>query len=89
MVMGFRVEFYMLDLDVLELDIYNVFLINYGIIMIFLWIILVVIGGFGNYFVFLMVGVRDMVFFNLNAIVFWLNFFVGVLLIVSLFLGGV
>src|ERR1700688_3886290 len=43
----------------------------HGTTMIFLWII-PVFSGFGNYFVPLMIGARDMAFPRINAFSFWL-----------------
>src|SRR5438132_4755931 len=43
----------------------------HGPSMIFLWII-PVFSGFGNYFVPLMIGARDMAFPRINAFAFWL-----------------
>ena len=50
---------------------YNQVFTMHGTTMIFLWIV-PVFAGFGNYFVSLMIGARDMAFPRLNAISFWL-----------------
>jgi cytochrome c oxidase subunit I len=50
---------------------YNQIFTMHGTTMIFLWII-PVWAGFGNYFVPLMIGARDMAFPRLNALSFWL-----------------
>jgi cytochrome c oxidase subunit 1 len=49
----------------------------HGTTMIFLFVV-PVMAGFGNYFVPLMIGARDMAFPRLNALSFWLLLFGGV-----------
>ncbi len=44
--------------------------------------------GFGNYFVPLMIGARDMAFPRVNAFSFWMTAFGGILLYASFFSGG-
>ncbi|MGH9687534.1 MAG: cytochrome c oxidase subunit I [Candidatus Acidiferrales bacterium] len=44
--------------------------------------------GFGNYFVPLMIGARDMAFPRLNAFSFWMTAFGGIFLYASFFSGG-
>src|SRR5438046_7725613 len=50
---------------------YNEIMTLHGTTMILLWII-PVFSGFGNYFVPLMIGARDMAFPRINAFSFWL-----------------
>jgi cytochrome c oxidase subunit I len=57
--------------DVLSPKLYNEIMTLHGTTMIFLWII-PVFSGFGNYFVPLMIGARDMAFPRINALSFWL-----------------
>ena len=49
---------------------YNEIMTLHGTTMIFLWII-PVFSGFGNYFVPLMIGARDMAFPKLNMMSYW------------------
>ena len=56
---------------------YNQLLTMHGTTMIFLFVV-PVMAGFGNYFVPLMIGARDMAFPRLNALSFWLLAFGGV-----------
>src|SRR5437660_1343556 len=57
--------------DFLTAKEYNQIMTLHGTTMIFLWII-PVFSGFGNYFVPLMIGARDMAFPRINAFSFWL-----------------
>ena len=63
---------------------YNELLTLHGTTMIFLFVV-PVMAGFGNYFVPLMIGARDMAFPRLNALSFWLLAFGGVVFYFSLF----
>ncbi len=63
---------------------YNGLVSLHGTTMIFLFVV-PVLAGFGNYFVPLMIGARDMAFPRLNALSFWLLLAGGLTFYVSLF----
>ena len=63
---------------------YNELLTLHGTTMVFLFVV-PVMAGFGNYFVPLMIGARDMAFPRLNALSFWLLLMGGLVFYATLF----
>src|SRR5947209_8786478 len=63
---------------------YNQLLTLHGTTMVFLFVV-PVMAGFGNYFLPLMIGARDMAFPRLNALSFWLLLLGGIVFYATLF----
>jgi cytochrome c oxidase subunit I len=73
---------------VMSADLYNSFGAMHGTIMVFLGVVPLAFGAFGNYVVPLMIGAPDMAFPRLNMASYQAYFIGGVIMLVSFFIPG-
>jgi cytochrome c oxidase subunit 1 len=76
------------DQGVMPPDAYNVILTLHATVMIFLVLIPLQVGAFGNYLVPLKIGSRDMAFPFLNGLTFWMYLAGGAILLAGVSLPG-
>src|SRR3954451_25010549 len=72
---------------VLSPEAFDQVMTMHGVTMIFLFVIPMSTGAFGNYLLPLMIGARDMAFPRMNALSFWIFLASGLFIYVSLPLG--
>src|SRR5205807_546770 len=72
---------------VLSPSAYDQVMTMHGVTMIFLFVVPMLTGAFGNYFVPMMIGARDMAFPRMNALSYWIYLAAGVFIYVSLAMG--
>ena len=76
----------MTDAGVMTPEFYNQLGAMHGTIMVFLGVVPLAVGAFGNYLVPLQVGAPDMAFPKLNMASYWLYFVGGIIMLASFFL---
>ncbi len=69
-------------------EFYNQLGAMHGTIMVFLGVVPLAVGGFGNFVLPLQIGAPDMAFPKLNMVSYWLYFIGGVIMISSFFVPG-
>ena len=79
---------FMFENGILSPDMYNSFGAMHGTIMIFLGVVPIVVGAFGNYLVPLQIGAPDMAFPKLNMASYWSYFVGGIVMLTGFFLPG-
>ncbi|MFQ5413071.1 MAG: cbb3-type cytochrome c oxidase subunit I [Phycisphaerae bacterium] len=69
-------------------EMYNSLGAMHGTIMVFLGVVPIVVGAFGNYFVPLQIGAPDMAFPKLNMASYWVYVAGGIIMLASFFVPG-
>ncbi len=69
-------------------EFYNSLGVMHGTIMIFLGVVPLSVGGFGNYVMPLQIGAPDMAFPKINMMSYWVYFIGGVVMLASFFCPG-
>jgi cytochrome c oxidase subunit I+III len=76
------------DSGLLAPEAYNQVMTLHGVTMIFLFVIPISTGAFGNYLLPLMIGARDMAFPRMNAVSFWIFVASGLFMYTGLAVGA-
>lgn len=82
-----RFELFTPESDLVEQQFFNSMTTMHATLMIF-FVVIPAFSGFGNYFVPLLIGARDMAFPRLNAFAFWLAVPAAILMLGSFFVDG-
>lgn len=78
----------MAEKGIMSPDLYNSFGAMHGTIMVFLAVVPLATGAFGNYLIPLQIGAPDMAFPKLNMMSYWVYFCGGVVMLASFFVPG-
>src|SRR5918993_1064862 len=73
---------------IMQPDFYNELGAMHGTIMVFLGVVPLAVGGFGNFVLPLQIGAQDMAFPRLNMASYWFFFIGGVIMLASFFVPG-
>jgi cytochrome c oxidase subunit 1 len=74
--------------DLVSADTYNKLFTMHGVVMLFLFLIPSIPAVFGNFFVPLMIGAKDLAFPRLNLLSWYVYITAGMFILVSLIFGG-
>ncbi|HAB52466.1 MAG TPA: cytochrome c oxidase subunit I [Ignavibacteriales bacterium] len=83
-----RLELFTQGKTIVDPQTYNAFFTLHGVIMIFLFVIPGLPAVFGNFFLPILIGAKDVAFPRINLLSWWLYIIGGVLVIVSILLPG-
>ncbi len=76
------------SLSIIDQDQYYQLITMHGMIMVIYLLTALLLGGFGNYLIPLMVGARDMVFPYMNMLSYWVYLLAVLVLLASFFVPG-
>lgn len=83
-----RLELIAPGATIMDAKLYNAFFTLHGVIMIFLFIIPGIPAIFGNFFLPIQLGAKDVAFPRLNLLSWWIYMIGAVLVLISLFVSG-
>jgi cytochrome c oxidase subunit 1 len=81
-------RYQMVHLGTISPDMYNSLGVMHGTIMVFLGVVPIIVGAFGNYLLPLQIGAPDMAFPKLNMVSYQSYFIGGILMLSGFFLPG-